>query len=1150
MSAYHNSRNHIYREPFGAAAVGTDIKVAIDFRNELPAEVVLRIWTDGVGETRIPMSISKREGIYTATGIYTAKEPSLNWYRFEIVYADGRKAYYGAKEGRQGGEGQLYPADRDCPSYQISAYKPRKVPEWYSHGLVYQIFPDRFAREEGVTDEELESRLRGHEHGPKRRIVDWNTPVRYERNLDHSIAAWDFYGGSLKGIREKLGYLRDLGVSVIYLNPICECASNHRYDTGDYMSVDPLLGTEEDFSALCRDAEAKGISVMLDGVFNHTGCDSIYFNKYGNYESLGAYQSTDSQYRSWYSFNNTDCGYDSWWGVGDLPSLRESDKSLREFIYGGRESVVRKWLRLGAKGWRLDVADELPDEFIAGIKQAVCEEKPDEGLLMGEVWEDASNKVAYGIRRRYFQGDELDCVMNYPFRDRVCDYLLDRCGAPELAECLYTLYENYPREAFYAGLNLLGSHDTVRILTQLGGAPDKDSLSEEERAAYRLSEAQRGGAKARLWFAVLMQMTMPGVPCVYYGDEVGAEGYADPYNRAPYPWGGGDADCLNIYRNAIGLRRSLDIFADGDFEPFAADGDVLGYTRRLGDEAVIVLINRSAEYEKDVVLPRLNEYAVDLISGRLYCCGRDAGDVENTKNTKDAEDTKDTNDTSGNNESISVHLYRLGSAVIYFSKRQRLGKLLSPGTGVLCHITSLPNSTGGQGVIGDECYRFIDYLKSRGEKYWQILPLNPTDAAGSPYAGYSAFAGNIALLPYTTDELRGMYEACKHSCGTKCVGKSQRESESCNQKEPVDTGAVYRGGADADFAADTTTQSDAQEFSRFVHENAAWLDGFSMYMAVKERMQGRAWSKWNEPYREYSEELWQDESLRREADFHRYEQYILDREWSKVRRYAAERGISIIGDMAIYVSHDSADVWQYPRYFNMDEEAGVPPDCFSADGQCWGNPVYNWGELKADGYKWWLMRLERAFKLYDIVRLDHFRGFEAYWAVPRGEKSLKGHWRYGPGRELFEAAFRQFGKLPVIAEDLGYLTPGVRALVAGTGFPGMDVMQFSDTEPWAGYKPDCDRVAYTGTHDNETLLGWCRSLCRRKHGLFDEGKTAASSEAGAEALRCKLLEDFYKSDAFIKIVPLQDILGLGNEARMNTPGTVGGNWSWQVSSFD
>ena len=1098
MYIYHNSRNLNYREPFGAAAIGTKIKIAIDFQDALPTEVILRIWTDGVGETRIPMTVSKGEDGYKASAAYTAEEPSLCWYRFEIRLADGSKFYYGAEEGRQGGEGQLYPANRDCPSYQISIYKPRKVPEWYRHGLVYQIFPDRFAREEGITEEKLAARLKGHEHGSKRRIVPWDTPVRYERNADRSIAAWDFYGGSLNGIREKLDYLKDLGVSVIYLNPIFESASNHRYDTGDYMSVDPLLGTEEDFAALCREARLKGISVILDGVFNHTGCDSIYFNKYDNYESLGAYQSTESPYRDWYSFNNTDCGYDSWWGVADLPSLRESDKHLRDFIYGSKDSVVRKWLKLGAKGWRLDVADELPDGFIAGIKQAVQEEMIDDGLLMGEVWEDASNKVAYGVRRRYFQGEELDCVMNYPFRDRVCDYLLGRCGAAELAETLYTLYENYPREAVYAGLNLLGSHDTVRIFTQLGGAPDKDTLSEAERESFRLSKEQKGQAKARLWLAVLMQMTLPGVPCIYYGDELGLEGYTDPYNRAPYPWDGGDADCLNIYRNAIGLRRTLKIFTDGLLEPFAVDEDVFGFTRRLGDEAVTVLINRSANSEKDVLLPRLNEYAVDLISGKLYC-----------------------------GDSIDVHLYPYGSAVIYFSKGKRLGKVLSPGTGVLCHITSLPDRDGRQGVIGDECYRFIDYLKARGDKYWQILPLNPTDAHGSPYAGYSAFAGNVALLPYTKDELRSMYEEC-------------------------------------------------EGFTSFVRENASWLDGFSMYMAIKQRMHGQPWTKWDERYRRYSKELWLSEALSREADYYRFEQYLFDKEWNKVRQYSKEQGISIIGDMAIYVSEDSADVWQYPEDFNTKEEAGVPPDYFSKDGQCWGNPVYDWEAIKADGYDWWLRRLKRAFKLYDIVRLDHFRGFEAYWAVPRGEKALKGHWAYGPGKELFERAYEHFGELPVIAEDLGYMTPGVRALVAGTGFPGMDVMQFGNTEPGAGYKPDCDRVSYTGTHDNETLLGWCESLCRKKHELpdktpavssMDDEKAdkevqendkdadachAANSDAAerkeAKELRDRLLEDFYKSDAFIKIVPLQDILGLRNEARMNTPGTVSGNWSWQAAS--
>ena len=1155
MNAYHDSREDKFRTPFGAVKAGTELTLRIDIWDGVPTEATLRVWAEGVGELRIPMELRQRDGGFTAVCKFTPEVTGLCWYRLELRADDGTLSYYGAKEGRQGGIGQLYPGDSDCPSYQITVFNERRLPKWYKEGIVYQIFPDRFAREGRDHEEQtLSVRLKGHTYGPKRRIVPWDKPVGYEKNPDGSMAAWDFYGGSLRGISSKLSYLKSLGISIIYLNPIFEAASSHRYDTGDYMTIDPLLGTEEDFRELCTKADKLGISVILDGVFNHTGCDSIYFNKYGNYESLGAYQSEASPYRSWYSFNNdTKDGYDSWWGVGDLPSLRESEQDLRDFILG----VVRKWLIAGAKGWRLDVADELPDDFIAEIKQTIEEKLGAEGLLLGEVWEDASNKESYGVRRQYLEGKELDCVMNYPFRDGVCGFLTGDLDAEELAESMYTLLENYPKEVFYGAFNLLGSHDKERILTVLGARPNVSDLSESEKAAYKLSDSERGLAKARLWLGALLQMTMPGVPSIYYGDEAGMEGYADPYNRAPYPWGSADADCMSIYRNAIGIRQSHRVFVEGDFKPFALDEEVYGFTRSFGDEAVTVLINRSLESEKDIEIPCLGEYASDIISGRLYYnCSTAAEDNKASDTGLEDAEGKDSDKSRELQSKLTVHLNRLGSAVIYFAPSGRLGKKLDAGNGVLCHITSLPGNAAGKtdritssssnttcqmshaaglpgdtsgpvsaagqsescltkasGTIGSECFRFIDYLKSRGDKYWQILPLNPTDAEGSPYAGSSAFAGNPRLLPFSEEELRAQY------------------------------------------AAFIKSRQDNDDYKQFAANNAEWLDGYAMYQAIKLRMHNKPYSEWNEGYRSCSAKLWEDAALSCEADYYRFEQYVFETEWRKVRAYAREQGIKIIGDMPIYVSTDSADAWEYPEYFKLDEEAGVPPDYFSEDGQTWGNPLYRWDVLKADNYRWWMNRFKRAFALYDVVRLDHFRGFEAYWAIPRGEKAGKGHWMPGPGRDLFDEACRQFGPLPIIAEDLGFITPGVRMLIASTGFPGMDVMQFSDTNPREAYSPYADRVSYTGTHDNETLPGWCRNRYREdieknlKLKSINEGAEAYQEafEAEANAIAESLLKSFYDTEALIKIVPLQDILGLGNEARMNTPGTVGQNWSWQLT---
>ncbi len=1108
MEAYHNSRDIEFRAPFGAVKAGTKLKLRIDIWNGTPEEATLRVWTDGVGETRQLMDINARDGGYTATAVFEAPRSALCWYRFEIKDADGSLYYYGRDE-KHGGVGKMYPAaEGDCPSYQITVYKERIVPDWYKQGIVYQIFPDRFAGEAGSDEDIVESRISGHAHGPLRRAVSWEKPVSYEKNADKSIAAWDFYGGSLKGIEQKLDYLKELGVSIIYLNPIFEAASNHRYDTGDYMSIDPVLGDEADLERLCKKAREKGISVILDGVFNHTGCDSIYFNKYGNYEGLGAYQSEESPYREWYSFNNdSKDGYDSWWGVGDLPNLREESVSLRELIYASEDSVVRHYMKLGARGWRLDVADELPDDFIAGIKQAMTDETGDDALLMGEVWEDASNKESYGVRRRYFQGEELDCVMNYPFRDGVCAFLTGKSDAGDFAESMYTLSENYPKEAFYSSLNLIGSHDKARILTVLSGAPEESELSEDEKKEYRLSEAQRGLGKSRLWLAALMQMTMPGVPSVYYGDEIGMEGYSDPYNRASYPWGGGDNDCKNIYINAIGIRRSHKVFTEGDFKPFAVGKDVIGYTRQLGNEAVTVLINRSNEAEHSVKLLRLNSYVSDLISGKLYADGEEY----------EAEGTSD--------EEIEVKLGRLGSAIIYFAPKQRLGKLLTGGRGVLCHITSLPNSDKGRlGVIGDECKAFIDKLKIHGDRYWQILPLGPTDPLGSPYAGSSAFAGNIDLLPFTAKELDNRYKEYRKAVGGRILPAEQ-----------------YTG-----------QEASSDPYIAFIKENAAWIDIYAMYMAVQKLRSDNKLKSVSGKYASYTKELWADKRLAGAADSIRYAQYIFDISWNEIRQYAAKAGISIIGDMPIYVSADSADAWGHPEYFTISEsEAGVPPDYFSEEGQSWGNPLYRWDKLKEDGYSFWIDRFKRAFRLYDIVRLDHFRGFEAYWEIPKGRKAKDGHWMPGPGKELFEKAYEQLGPLPVIAEDLGYLTPGVRALTATTGFPGMDVMQFYNGDPAFAYEPDEDRVSYTGTHDNETLLGWCINRCKAENihkAKADGCENELSLSKEASELRDRLIDNFYKSDAFIKILPLQDLLGLDNTARMNVPGTIYGNWRWQAEA--
>lgn len=1063
MRAYHNTREARCRTPFGAVTIGQTVKLTLDVWEEPEAVCTLRLWVDGKGETLLPMERAEREDFCRYTVEVSSETPDLLWYSFLIQSPRGFWRY-GAKEGSTGGEGKLY--DWEPPSFQITVSRPSRTPAWYKNAIVYQIFPDRFYR--GKDWKPDPSLLKGHENGPERFLAeDWDQPPRYQRDEAGRITAWEFHGGTLRGILEKLPELRDMGITALYLNPIFEAASNHRYDTGDYCRIDPLLGSNEDFEELCRTAEDFGISIILDGVFNHTGCDSRYFNKYGNYDSLGAYQSENSPYRSWYRFDGSPAGYDCWWGVDDLPCVEEDAESYRRFIYDGPDSIVRRWLRAGAKGWRLDVADELPDDFITGIKKAILEERPRDGFLLGEVWEDASNKISYSRLRRYLLGDELDAAMNYPLRDGVEGFVKGEIPAEALHERIMTLYENYPREAFYSALNLMGSHDRMRVMSILGDAPPEHSLSDQERAEYRLSEAQRNLAKGRLWLVVLLQMTLPGVPCIYYGDEAGLEGYADPYNRAPFPWGKEDPDTQSIYRNALSLRRLYPVLVDGDFQPFFEGEDVFGFFRRNGEDCMAVLVNRSLSEFHTVTIPAFGERAEELVGGLSV-------ELEG--------------------ETASVTLAPMGSAVIHFPPKAGLAAPMRRGSGVLCHITSLPSETGA-GFLGKPALAFVDFLRESGQKYWQILPLNPTDEHGSPYAGTSAFAGNLALLGMTEGEL---------------------------QKA---------------FAAFTPTE----DYRRFCQENAFWLDAFALFSAIKARTGGTPWQQWPEAYRSYDPALYRDETLAQEAAFYQFCQYTFQTRWLEIRGYANRNGIQIIGDLPMYVSADSADAWAAPEMFTLDAagyptlQAGVPPDYFSEEGQLWGNPLYRWDAMEKDGYSWWLGRLERAFSLYDAVRLDHFRGFESYWAIPAGKKAVSGKWLFGPGPALFEAAYRRFGPLPLVAEDLGMITPAVRGLVARCGFAGTDVLQFFNGDPRMGYTPPKGKVAYSGTHDNATLLGWSAE----RYPDEDPEETAA-----------QLLENLFRCDAQVVIVPLQDVLGLGDEARMNTPGTVGNNWQWQAKQAD
>lgn len=1026
----------------------------------------LRVWTDERGEELLPMEGACEDDHVHYSVSYTPAQTGVVWYSFDLAASDGATWRYGAREGWTTGEGDF--AYGNPPSFQLTVYVPRQTqPDWYKNGIVYQVFPDRFARGADWR-ERAEKALAAHREGPARVLVeDWDTPPAYKKSEDGDILEWDFYGGTLRGVREKLDYLADLGVTVIYLNPIFEAASNHRYDTADYLRIDPMLGDEEEFCALAREAAERGISIMLDGVFNHCGQDSRYFNRYGNYPEPGAWQGDESPYRDWFFFNE-DGTYDGWWGNPDLPDVNEKSPEYRKLICG-QDGVVRKWLRAGARGWRLDVADELSDGFIEDIKAAMVAERPD-GALVGEVWEDASNKMAYGKLRQYFEGTELDGTMNYPLRTALLAFVRNQIGAPEMAARLEQLRENYPRDAFFSCLNLLGSHDRERLFTMLGDAPDPDTLSDEECAAFRLDEGHASLAMSRLWLTVLLQMTLPGVPCVYYGDERGMEGFRDPYNRAAFPWDGGRMDCATVFRNAIAVRKALPVLTTGDFEPFADGEDVFGFWRRGEDgECVCVLANASLHDAHTVRVPMAGEAVSDVVSGTVPAV------------------------VDGCAEAF---LWPLGTAVLHFHKQRRLQEPLEPGMGVLCHVTSLPNE-GRPGTLGAPARRFVDWLAECGQTYWQVLPVNPADGYGSPYAGLAAFAGNTCLL----------------------------------EKDPEDVLAELK---DAD---------DDPDYQAFLEKNKYWLTPYATFRAIKDLLGEGPWQEWPDAYARFSPGLARRVELADGVDRHRKLQYEFQREWDDLKAYANERGVKIVGDMPMYVSGDSADVWAERDIFELDEkgyaqvQAGCPGDGFDPEGQLWGNPTYHWDVLAARGYDWWLARLERAVETYDYVRLDHFIGFSSYYKIAKGKPAREGSFSFGPGLDLFRAAYQKLGPLPFIAEDLGVITPAVRALIAETGIPGMDIVQFSDGDVREGYEPKPDTVTFTGTHDNQTLLGFCQS----RFGLEGEEATQMADRIAASVLGSK-------ND--VAIMPLQDVLGLDDAARMNVPGVAEGNWSWQAAWED
>lgn len=598
MKAEHNSHSSFYREPFGAAAAGSTVTLSVAVEDAgIPRAVTLV--TNKGRENMFYKSTVGEYNIYTAC-LKLPDEPCKLWYYFELDTNEGFFCYGNNPDGL-GGVGELSNGVPD-KKYQITVYSSDyKTPDWFKKGICYQIFPDRFCREGDFQAEKPHIKKRSWGEMPYYRADQFGG--KYDCS--------DFFGGNIKGIISKLDYLSELGINVIYLNPIFEACSNHRYDTGDYEKIDPVLGSEEDFKELCAKAKEHGIRIILDGVFNHTGSDSKYFNKDGNYDSVGAYQSPDSPYYKWYRFFDFPDRYESWWGMTTLPQVEEMEPSYREYILSGRDAIIKKWLRMGASGWRLDVADELPDAFIKELRKEV-KETDSAAVIIGEVWEDASNKIAYGEEREYLLGGELDSVMNYPLRNALIDFALGRCDAGGFDRRIVSIKENYPRETFYSLLNFLSSHDVERIFTVLGGEhPD----SKDAQATYKLTGERREIAKKRLFAAWTLLFTMPGVPCLFYGDEAGLEGFGDPFCRSCYPWGNEDTEMLEKVKSLIKIRKSSDTFSLGSMETVYAEGAAYAMLRGFENERFITLLNFGGDAEIRLDLARFGIKSLKMPSG-------------------------------------------------------------------------------------------------------------------------------------------------------------------------------------------------------------------------------------------------------------------------------------------------------------------------------------------------------------------------------------------------------------------------------------------------------------------------------------------------------------------------------------------------------
>lgn len=587
-----NSRKIECKSPYGAVKCGEKLSLHFPIASWVSVDKMYVFIRLGDVSTPVEMRFEKSEnGFSVYTADYVFDTAGIYYYRFEMRNRDG-VWYYGRGENGESVCGE------NLPEWQLTVYKSSyKTPDFAKGNIIYHIFVDRFNRADGV---KTKRKYRLHESFSESPEVV---------SADGKYYADDFFGGNFNGIREKLDYLEELGVGIIYLSPIFKAFSNHRYDTGDYLKVDELLGTEDDFKRLLDAAHEKGMKIILDGVFNHSGADSLYFNKFGTYDSLGAYQSKSSPYYDWYYFKKFPDEYACWWGCDNVPDLNKSNKDYRTLVFG-KNGVVEKWQKLGADGWRLDVVDELPIDFVNLLIKKIKSVNKD-ALVIGEVWEDASTKVSYGELRPYLLGDQLDGTMNYPFMNAIIAYVRDG-DEKFFKDTVQSILENYPKETVYCLMNSLGTHDTVRIINALSDVR-AHGWSKTHKLGYKLPDSEYEKAKKKLYLASVLQFTLPGIPSIFYGDEAGLQGFDDPINRRPYPWGSEDKEILAHYKKLGLIRRENRAVFSGGFNMRDENG-LVAYERTSGDDEILIAVNAGAD-DKTLFI---NKEYISLYNNKEY----------------------------------------------------------------------------------------------------------------------------------------------------------------------------------------------------------------------------------------------------------------------------------------------------------------------------------------------------------------------------------------------------------------------------------------------------------------------------------------------------------------------------------------------------